>query len=152
MRGAPKFDGFKYTGEVRHPKPGEYFLNPDTGNVHLQGEGSWGPLSPVLMIYKKTVYRPKQPSTADVLKDLQSAVDLNAAAPQMFQSLERYRLERDELGGFLSACLQNDFMEACTRADHYNAQILPLFARYIFNVLPSTAWGSKENVQAWLNG
>lgn len=53
-RGAPTFALFEYTGEVRRPKPGEYFLNPDTGEINLNPEGQGYPELIAFMIYRKT--------------------------------------------------------------------------------------------------
>lgn len=89
------------------------------------------------------------PSTADVLRDSESARALRQAAPMMFESLERYRLQRGMVSGFLVALLSNDFIKAATKADSQNALILRLYALYIHNVLPPDAYGSASRVHAW---
>jgi len=40
------------------------------------------------------------------------------------------------LGHFLTAVIQNDFMEACGRADSTNRLVLPLYATFIYNCVP----------------
>lgn len=40
------------------------------------------------------------------------------------------------LGRFLTAILRNDFMDACGRADSTNAQVLPIYAKFLYNYMP----------------
>lgn len=53
-------------------------------------------------------------------------------------------------GGFLTACLQSDLKEAFARADHFNSSNMKNIVGYLYNDIPSTAWGSPEAVNAWL--
>lgn len=75
---------------------------------------------------------------------------LRDVAPHLAESLDRYATERVETGGFLRACLENNFLEACGRADHVNRTRLHLVAEYIYNELPANCHGSRERVNAWL--
>ena len=52
-------------------------------------------------------------------------------------------------GGFLSAVLANDFMEAVGRADSQNIHRLAAWAAYVYNEIPSSCHGSYEAVRAW---
>lgn len=67
-------------------------------------------------------------------------------------ALEHYRDNRVVVGGFLRACLANDFVGAATHADRNNSHTLPEIARWIYNKMPSKAWGSYEKVDAWIAG
>jgi hypothetical protein len=66
------------------------------------------------------------------------------------QSLELYKEKGIPTGGFLRACLTNNFMEAMTRADESSKRILYEIALYIYNVLPAGCWGSEEKVNKWI--
>ncbi len=67
-------------------------------------------------------------------------------------ALEHYRDDRLNVGGFLRACLANDFVAAACLADKNNAHNLPEIARWIHNKMPADAWGSYERVDRWLAG
>lgn len=72
---------------------------------------------------------------------------------------EQYGLEAHSLqlfvdqgikpGGFLTAVLENNFMEAAGRADGYNQLHLHDWAMVIYNDTPSGCHGSPEKVAAW---
>jgi hypothetical protein len=53
-------------------------------------------------------------------------------------------------GSFLEAVLSNDLREACSRADHINLRALSDYVFVLYNDAPCGAWGSPENVQAWI--
>jgi len=65
-------------------------------------------------------------------------------------ALMLYRNHGDDPGGFLAACLENDFVEACTRADSANGALLPAIANFINNRMPMTSYGSPEVVRRWI--
>jgi hypothetical protein len=52
-------------------------------------------------------------------------------------------------GSFVTACLVNDFMEACCRADDETVLCLRDIAKFIYNELPSPCHGSNEAVREW---
>lgn len=52
-------------------------------------------------------------------------------------------------GHFLSALLANDFVEACTRADSTNKDLLHEWAIWLYNDVPANAWGSDEIADAY---
>lgn len=70
--------------------------------------------------------------------------------PILLRSLRSYGLYRTPTGGFLRACLENDFVRAATLADLDAQASLSEIARFIFNELSASAWGSREKVNAWL--
>ena len=69
----------------------------------------------------------------------------------MLESLVAYKTMRRPVGDFLTAVLANDLMEACGRADDENIANLPAFCAYLYNEMPASCHGSRENVCAWLN-
>ena len=66
-------------------------------------------------------------------------------------ALYRYVESHIPPGGFLTAVLENDLMEAVGRADHTNIQILKEICQYVHWEMPSTCHGSPEMVAAWLS-
>lgn len=67
------------------------------------------------------------------------------------ESLQRY-IERGIMpGGFLTAVLENNLLQAITRADNENLKLLPNIVSYCWNEIPSTCWGSPERVDKWLD-
>lgn len=53
-------------------------------------------------------------------------------------------------GGFVNACLANDFLGVVGRADHENSAVLREIAIYIANEIPAIAHGSQEIVNSWM--
>lgn len=65
-------------------------------------------------------------------------------------SLERYVVFGLPPGGFLSAVLRNDFMEAAGRADDSNQRKLHQWAKIVYNDIPRQCHGSAEAVSKWI--
>lgn len=63
--------------------------------------------------------------------------------------LDRYADHHEPVGDFLQAVLSNDLQAACARADSSNLWVIPVYAAYIYNELPSQSHGSREKVAAW---
>lgn len=53
-------------------------------------------------------------------------------------------------GSFLTAVLSNDLYEAVKRADDDNRRALADFVIILANYVPIDAWGSPDDVQAWI--
>lgn len=66
--------------------------------------------------------------------------------------LSLYFAKRRPTGSFLRAVLCNDFVGAVTRADTDNLPALRQYAYFLANEAPDAAWGSQENVDAWIAG
>lgn len=64
--------------------------------------------------------------------------------------LERYIDHGIPTGGFLRACLENDFVSACSRANFISADELTALALFLTFEMPPLSWGSRERVSAWL--
>lgn len=54
------------------------------------------------------------------------------------------------VGDFLTAVLENDFMEAVTRCDATNRAALREYAIFLHQEAPREAHGSPEAVKAWI--
>lgn len=68
----------------------------------------------------------------------------------LYGALERYLNHGILPGGFLTAVLENNLMEAFGRADSMNSANLRNIVGYIYNHIPSNAWGSKERVRDYV--
>lgn len=52
-------------------------------------------------------------------------------------------------GSFLQAIICNDLVGAAGKADDINVFCLINYANFLYNHMPSEAWGSKERMLAW---
>lgn len=68
----------------------------------------------------------------------------------LYDALVAYRDEGKPVGGFLTALLANDLRGACGSADATNRWLLFVYAAFLWNEMPSPAWGSYERVAEWL--
>ncbi len=69
----------------------------------------------------------------------------------VFVAFKAHVFERRQVGGFVTACLENDFGAAACKADGGNYPALRQIAQFIHNDLPTDCHGSREKVTAWLN-
>lgn len=68
----------------------------------------------------------------------------------IFGALERYLNHGIDAGGFMMSVLENNLCEAFARADMQNARNMKNIVSYVYNHMPSNAWGSKEKVAAYI--
>jgi hypothetical protein len=73
----------------------------------------------------------------------------NYILPHLLEGLVRYANHRVAPGGFLTKCLENNFTEALFKADLESERCLRGIDIFINNVLPRSAWGSKQKVSLW---
>jgi hypothetical protein len=66
-------------------------------------------------------------------------------------ALHRYVEQGLEPGGFLTSVLTNDLMGAISRADSDNIRVLKDICTFIYNNVPSNAWGNSDKVHAWID-
>lgn len=52
-------------------------------------------------------------------------------------------------GGFVTAVLENNLMEAVGRADSENLENLQDICSYIYNKIPGNCWGSTSKIIEW---
>jgi hypothetical protein len=60
-----------------------------------------------------------------------------------------YLMDGDEtrMGHFLTSVFEDSFVEACTRADATNQELLHEWAIWLYNYPPANAWGSPQKVE-----
>lgn len=68
----------------------------------------------------------------------------------MHDGVINYLFDRLPPGGFMTALLSNDFMEAAARADEKNQRALMNWATWLYNHAPRPCYGSPEAVEWWL--
>ena len=73
-----------------------------------------------------------------------------ALIPDLIPGLRRYLEHRIETGGFLRACLENDWFRAVSLAHPLLRMPQMKALRDVITTFPSEAWGSPQNVAAWL--
>ncbi len=69
----------------------------------------------------------------------------------MWGGIERYMLHGIPPGGFLTALLSNDLMEAFARADDENGENMRRWCQFLYNYAPSGSYGSPARFDAWLD-
>lgn len=69
----------------------------------------------------------------------------------MHDALVAYIVQRVPPGGFLTAVLENNLMNAFGRADNENRRALFAYTKFLYNHAAISCYGSPEKVNAWLN-
>ena len=67
----------------------------------------------------------------------------------LVNSLELYKSDGIMPGSFLTACLENNLVQAFARADQVNQYLLHDIARYLYNEMPFNSWGDRKTVSEW---
>ena len=70
----------------------------------------------------------------------------------IYDGIKNYVENRIPTGHFVTAVLENNLSEALAYADPISLAHLKTIAQFIFNDIPSPAWGSPEAVTKWLEG
>lgn len=63
--------------------------------------------------------------------------------------MKRYIEDGQQPGGFLTACIENNFVWAVSRADDENRAALSDIALWFCNEIPPMCWGLREKRIAW---
>lgn len=75
----------------------------------------------------------------------------NFGVPELTaETLADYLYEGLQPGGFVTGVLSNDLVEACLRADDENLAALRETVRFVYNAMPSQAWGSAARIREHL--
>lgn len=72
--------------------------------------------------------------------------------PDIREAIDAYAANHDTVGGFLTAVLENKLKESVQLADDDNLRDLQEIVSYVYQHVPSQAWGSPTRVEAWLAG
>jgi hypothetical protein len=67
------------------------------------------------------------------------------------RTIDDYVIKRYQPGSFIRSVLENDLMGAFAKADEDNILDMHQIVKYVYNNLPSAAWGSRDIVDRWLN-
>ncbi len=65
--------------------------------------------------------------------------------------IDTYLAKRAEQGSFVTACLENNLYDAATYADGDSMAHIRELMQYIRGNVPVIAWGSRDNVEAYLH-
>lgn len=76
--------------------------------------------------------------------------NLHLIPEHMRGAIRRYYFDGISPGGFLTAVLENNLMEALSRADDENRNALPAYGTFLYNYVPAESYGSPAKVDAWL--
>ncbi len=69
---------------------------------------------------------------------------------ETMRGLQAYLLNGTPPGGWLTAVLSNDLSMAVLKADAENLAALPAIVAYVYQEVPSAAWGSPQKVRSWI--
>ncbi len=69
---------------------------------------------------------------------------------ETMRGLMAYLLNGTPPGGWLTAVLCNDLSMAVLKADETNLKALPATVAYVYQEIPSAAWGSPQKVRTWI--
>ena len=69
--------------------------------------------------------------------------------PEIVAAINRYALQHQPVGDFLTAVLTNDLKGAFGRADENNRENLHEIVGYVYNEIPSVCQGSAAKYKAW---
>jgi hypothetical protein len=87
------------------------------------------------------------------MQEIEIACEKNQSqkVPQhTLDALNRYRYDGLFPGDFLYAVLTNDFMQAFSKADDLNIANMYAIAKWVYNEMPTAAFGSPENIKSWI--
>ena len=82
--------------------------------------------------------------------NLTQATDYNIP-PAILNGLEAHRDRLHPVGDFLTAVLENNLTQAVGLADDFSMSALRDIVMWCYWELPSSAWGSREKVAAWMD-
>jgi len=79
-----------------------------------------------------------------------SQINYDAIPAWALESLEAYVETGRPTGDFLRACLTNNLVEACGRADEHSILALRHIVGWIYNKAPGACWHTEDQVDAWI--
>ena len=88
--------------------------------------------------------------TAKITTKWSDRVRWYAIPERMHGGITRYVERGTPMGHFLEAVFSNDLMEACSRGDLDNIQVLDEYAKLLVNQCPSDCYGSDKHVRDWI--
>ena len=91
-------------------------------------------------------------SRSQEARKLYNALSVTLIPQRMHDGIVRYITHRIAPGHFLSAVIQNDLKQACSRADDENRHLLWEYVVFFYNHAPMGCWGSVQKFDDWLKG
>jgi hypothetical protein len=91
------------------------------------------------------------PENARWIKEIHNACAKYDIPLTCATGLAEYAVYGRQVGGFLTAVLCNDLMDACGRADATNKALIPAYAKILYNDMPSGCYGSGAKHDAWID-
>lgn len=82
-------------------------------------------------------------------EQLRSSLERFDVPDHLWEGLIGWVIEGRPVGGFLRACLENNFIDAVCRAIDLSAEDLVAVAKWIYNEAPQRSWGSPGIVKTW---
>lgn len=83
-------------------------------------------------------------------KTMPRPTDYFLISDDILAAINRYALHHERKGHFLMAVFANNLIDAFGRADPENEKVLHQIICYVYNEIPSSAWGTAKKVRAWL--
>lgn len=78
-------------------------------------------------------------------------VDYSSLPEHMQEAARDYIEHGYKPGDFLYAALSNDLVEAFAHADMDNVVVMKAWVQWLYNEAPSSCWGTREKVMAWID-
>lgn len=76
-------------------------------------------------------------------------IDYSLLPEHMIAGTKRYIEDGVPGGHFLTAILENDFMNTVCNADGVNIKHLKEWAIFLYNKAPASCWGNRKKVREW---
>lgn len=77
-------------------------------------------------------------------------IDYSLIPESTMESLLAYKETGRPTGDFVRAVLENNLKEAFARADDNNIRAMFHTVSWLYNEMPSGAWGNEQRVRNWL--
>lgn len=81
--------------------------------------------------------------------ELEQSLAAYAVPEHLHDGLILYVTDHVLPGGFLSAVLRNDLLDAFNRADDESMAAMPNLVKWLYNCAPSPCWRSADAVRRW---
>ncbi len=83
--------------------------------------------------------------------EMRASLEQFMVPSRLYDGIVRYVMTGIRPGGFLSACIMNNFTDALLRADDdMDRDDLEAIAKWLHNEAPSACWGSHSKMGDWI--
>lgn len=84
------------------------------------------------------------------LKEIRNHVDYHKIPADTIRTINDYVEKGYHPGGFVTSVLSNNLKMSFSSADVHNRNAMFEIVKYLYNEIPSVAWGSPKEVEEWL--